>query len=325
MAVTLRDVAKDANVAMSTVSYVLSGSGLHKVSDDTCQRILESARRLHYRPNLKARGLSKGRTYIAGALFRQLNISFVPEIIEGLEQVLEENGYCLILATYASPREFTDKCNYLYQHGVEGVAVLPLFNDVQEPDIGDLAIANIPLISIGGAGMEFPKVLVEPHAVGRTAFTYLAEMGHRNIAYAGNYPSRIHGMRFAQKKYPDVKFTWNDDPVSVTGDGESIFKFVMSLDPRPTAVLADCDIDAIAFMHCALRNNFRIPEDFSVVGIDGLEIGAYASVPLTSVGQPTVEQGRQGGKLLLDAMNGKNIEDCILQPFMIERESCRKI
>lgn len=325
MAVTMRDIAREANVALSTVSYVLSGNGLHKVGEKTCKRILDTANRMHYRPNLKARSLSKGRTYIVGALFRKLTVSFVPEIIAGLEQVLEDNGYCLILATYDSPQQFTEKCNYLYQHGVEGAVIIPLFNDVKFPDIGELAQDNIPIITIGNELGNFPKVLVEPQAVGKYAFTYLAELGHRRIAYAGCYAPRIKGMLAAHKHHPDVEFNWKDTPLTEKDTGEEILKYITGLPQLPTAVVTDSDIEAISFMHRAFRSGIRIPEDISVVGIDGMEIGAYTNPPLSAVAQPTIEQGRRGGELLLDAINGCQVEDCILQPFILERESCRKI
>ena len=325
MAVTMRDIAKEANVALSTVSYVLSGNGLHKVGEETCKRILDTASRMHYRPNLKARSLSKGRTYIVGALFRHLTVSFVPEIIAGLEQVLEDNGYCLILATYDSPKQFTEKCNYLYQHGVEGAVIIPIFNGVKFPDIGELAQDNIPIVTIGNELGSFPKVLVEPQAVGKYAFDYLAGLGHRRIAYAGCYAPRVEGMLAAQKHHPGVVLNWKETPLQGKDAGEEILKYIKSLPELPSAVVTDSDIEAISFMHWAFRAGIRVPEDISVVGIDGMEIGAYANPPLTAVAQPMTEQGRQGGELLLEAINGGKVADRILQPFILERESCRKI
>lgn len=325
MAVTLKDVAKEAQVGVSTVSYVLSGSGLHKVGSDTCQRILEVAHRLHYRPNIQARSLCKGHTFIAGALIRQLTISFVPEIVEGLEEVLEKNGYCLILATYSTQEEFTQKCNYLYQHGVEAVAIIPLFYDFETADTGELESARIPIITIGKDFGNFTKIMVEPHGVGRQAVNFLASHGHRHIAYIGGYENRIGGMLEAQKNFPDLKIDFGPVLSADCERDKVIFDYFIKLSPRPTAIVIDSDIDAIAFMHLAIQAGLRIPEDISVLGVDGTDIGRYSNPPLTAVGQPTYEQGRCAAELMLNAIAGNSIIDKIMQPFIIERNSCRII
>ncbi len=323
MPATLKDIAKDANVAMSTVSYVLSGTGIHKVSEDTCKRILASAKRLHYRPNIKARGLSKGRTYMVGALIRQLTTSFIPEIIQGLEKVLEDNGCCLILSTYTDSTEFTRKCNYLYQHGVEGVAVLPE-EDLPEPNTGDLGLNRIPVVSIASTLADYPKVWVDPLAVGRMALRYLAELGHREIAYGGTLLPRLQGMLELARHYPGLRCRCQGDLTYRPVGGETLLAWLRTLEPFPTAVITDSDIDAIALIQAATRTGIRVPEDLSVVGVDDLEVGRYSLPALTSIGQPKLDQGARAAELLLDAIDGREIHDCILQPFLVERQSCRK-
>ena len=99
MKVTLRDVAKAAGVGVSTASYVLNESGLHKVSAETCQRIREVAEKLNYTPNAIARGLRSGKSYLVGVMVPAIDFSFMPSIIAGIDRVLSLNKYNMLLCT----------------------------------------------------------------------------------------------------------------------------------------------------------------------------------------------------------------------------------
>jgi LacI family transcriptional regulator len=323
MTATLKQIAEDAHVAMSTVSYILSGTGRHKFSEATCRKVLESAERLNYRPNLKARALCKGRTYVVGALFRSLTLSFIPHIIEGFEQVLETNGFGLLLATY-TPDNFTRQCNYLYQHGVEGVAILPS-PDITVPDLGDLERAGIPVISIAESLGNRPKVLVAPEDTGSLPMRYLADHGHRIVAYAGGFETRRRGIRqvISHTRGSHCHFLVQNG--ATFPNVHETFQWLKSLSPFPTAVICDSDTYAVALIQCATQDGLRIPEDLSVIGIDGMDIGNYSLPPLTTVAQQTYEHGIKAGELLLDAINGKEVRDCVMHPTIIERQSCRTI
>ncbi|MBO7742065.1 MAG: LacI family DNA-binding transcriptional regulator [Victivallales bacterium] len=323
MTATLKSIAQDARVAMSTVSYILSGTGLHKFSEETCRKVLESAERLNYRPNLKARALCKGRTYVVGALFRSLTYSFVPNIIEGFEHVMESNGFCLMLATY-TPDNFTRKCNYLYQHGVEGVAILPS-PDITVPDLGDLERAGIPVISIADSLGNRPKVMVANEETGSLPMNYLADHGHTVVAYAGVDEARRRGITKALDRHRHTHCHFMQQQCHPLPDVRETFAWLKSLSPFPTAVICDSDTYAVALIQCATQDGLRIPEDLSVMGIDGMDIGNYSLPPLTTVAQQTYEHGIKAGELLLDAINGKEVRDCIMQPTIIERQSCRTL
>ena len=320
MPVTLKDVARDANVAVSTVSYVLSNTGRHKFSEETCRRILQSAEKLHYRPNLKARGLSKGRTYIIGALSYDLTTSFIPEILQGIEDVLESRGYCMIISTY-TPETFTEKCNYLYQHAVEGVVLLPSWK-FNSGDTGELALNNIPIVSVADSFVNCRKVLVEPHATGRIALEHLERLGHKTVAYSGAIPSRLQGFLDTAAKYPHITFQYRKDSPAPIRDGAQILEWLRSLPEFPTAVVTDDDTSAISLIHSAVTAGIRVPQELSIIGMDGVAAGKYSLPPLTSIGQPTFEQGSKAAEILIDQIEGRSVRDCILQPFLIERESC---
>ena len=111
MAATLKDIARFARVAPSTASYVLGGTGLHKVGKETQRRIFEAAAKLDYRRNINAQGLSTGRSFMIGVLIQQLSTSFLPEVLEGLEEELQRHNYGILLTSFSTLDELEKLVN----------------------------------------------------------------------------------------------------------------------------------------------------------------------------------------------------------------------
>ncbi len=328
MSVTLKDIASDAGVGMSTVSYVLSGSGVNKVGKETRKRILASAEKLGYLPNIGARGLSCGRTFMVGVLLEEQEFasSFYPDILQGLEHVLNKRDYGLLLASYSNAEEWKAKCSYLLQRRVDGVAAFPggWLADFSPMQPSQLLEKRIPMVTMTRSFPGIPSVGINPFAIGETAARYLVELGHRKIAYAGpdSSPRRAGILSvLGTDSCPTFgKLISYDFELGVT-----LFDWIRTLPDRPTAVVVESDIAAVALIRTANAAGWQLPRDLSVVGIDGLDFGKISLPALTSVGQPTFERGVKTAELLLKLIDGEEVENFFFEPRMIVRESCRRI
>ncbi len=323
MSITLKDIASDAGVGMSTVSYVLTGSGVNKVGKETRKRILASAEKLGYLPNIGARGLSCGRTFMIGVLLEEQEFasSFYPDILQGLEHVLNQRNYGLLLASYSSAEELKAKCFYLLQRRVDGVAAFPgAWLDDLSP-MQPLLEKQIPMVTMTRSFPGIPSIGIEPFVIGETAARYLVELGHRNIAYAGpeSSPRRTGILSVLGKETCPTfgKLASYDFELGIT-----LFDWIRSLAERPTAVVVESDIAAVALIRTACASGWKLPRDLSVVGIDGLDFGKISLPALTSVGQPTFERGEKTAELLFELIDGRKVDNFFFQPRMIVRESC---
>lgn len=326
MSVTLKDIANDAGVGMSTVSYVLSGSGVNKVGRETRKRILASADRLGYLPNIGARGLSCGRTFMIGVLLEEQEFasSFYPDILQGLEHVLSVKNYGVLLASYRSEEELKAKCSYLLQRRVDGVAAFLGEWLISLTPLQALLEKQIPMVTMVRSFPGIPAVGIDPITIGETAARYLTGLGHRKIAYAGPLSSlRRNGILSVLGA--DSCPTYGALRLYDFEIGVALFDWIRELPDRPTAVIVESDIAAVALIRTATAHGWKLPQDLSVVGIDGCAFGKISLPALTSVGQPKFERGEKTAELLLDMIAGKEVESFLFAPRMQIRESCCEV
>lgn len=320
MKVTLRDVAKAAGVGISTVSYVLNESGLHKVGAETQQRIREAAAALNYIPNSFARGLRSGKSYLIGVMVPAIDFSFMPEILAGIDHVLAKNKYNMLLCTYNSNEELIEKCALLRQKQVDGL-ILKTWNNIDPDTLAQCRNHTLPCVMVATVGdYNVPGVWVAPDSMSKLAFDLLYQQNHRSWAICEAY-SRSEWVIVMQQllqehQLPQHVFAPAKDPMW----REKIFDLL----PEITAVIAK-DTYALEILCEAHKRRIKVPETLSVLAIDGQDIDQYSIPPLTSITQPRGEQGAEAAKLLLQWIDSKVMpESKILQPRLSLRSSiCR--
>ena len=321
---TLSDVAKRAGVGVSTASYVINKTGLHKVGAKAQARILAAAAELDYRPNIAGRALAKGKTSMAGAIFPTIMGSFTPEILQGLEDVLDKASYSLILCIYNNGEEFREKCRMMTDKQIDGLIVIPATQDFELDTCLKLK-ERLPLVFLtkpcknGG----IPHVRVDGGMTNFLAIRYLLEHGHRRIAIqCGGDPQRIQGAKQAAKGFPEARLFFMKEFMS---SGMRFLKWGLGQPEPPTAYLTYSDVIAAELIVAAYELGLKVPDDFSVIGVDGEPLGEYTSPKLTTICQPRYEQGFEAGKLLLARIEGDDVKDVILQPSLLERKSVRTL
>ena len=327
---TLKDIAALAGVSIGTVSTVLNSSNnTIKVRKETRKRVLDAAKKLKYTPNLNAKALKMDRSFVIGVMVTQIVGSFIPEILEGIEDFLMTNNYSMLLSVFNNESEFINKCQILKQKRVEGIIVI--CGNAKLNEIYSSSGIGLPLVGTGYTVdlADCAYVKVDGEKIGYTATKYLLERGHRRIAFLNHgdyYEERISGWQRALNEY---NIPVNEQIILSGGagynGGEEIFKQVMQLKKMPTALLAHSDELAAGAMNEAIAQSFKVPEDISVIGTDNKPLAEMLRPGLTTIDQPKREQGRIAAELMSALLSKKKAHSVLLDPVLIERKSCKKI
>ena len=332
MNTTIKDVAKLAGVHPSTVSRVINDDP--RISEKTKKKILLIVNKLRYTPNAIARGLKTKRTYTLGMLIPDITNPFFAEIARGVEDVANKNNFNVILCN-------TDdklKKERIYLQILRGKRVDGLIlgtAHVKDKSILELEMKKFPyiLISRNIEGLDKNCIIVDDVEGGMMATEYLIKLGHRRIAHitgplkTRSALNRLKGYKLALKKY---KIKYQEELVEegdfrIKGGYQAMKKFLKLLEP-PRAIFAANDLLALGAMQAIQKKNFHIPEDFSVVGFNDIELASFVYPALTTIRQPMLEMGELAVKMLLRIIEeGEfNQRRVILQPKLIIRESCKK-
>lgn len=333
MKVTIRDVASACGVDVSTVSRSLRG--VHGISEETRQRVLEAAERLRYVPNRMARGLATGRSQSLALLISDIRNPFFAAVVSGAEDRAFAAGYDLILGNAdLEPERQMRYIRSLVQKQVDGL-VMNSVTALSKSEIVELLGYRLPtvlLIRPRDAG-AFSTVSADNFEGGRIAGSYLLKLGHRRLALLTGSPrhsnlwARGQGFRRALQEAGS-----NGRCVVMRGDhtqegGAELARRLFRAHPEVTAVFAGNDAMAYGVLRAAAEIGKRIPSDLSLVGFDNVDLSAIVHPPLTTVHQPKYEMGKAAVEILLRKIQEENpvTEHRVLGVKLVERESCRRL
>ncbi len=326
MAHGIEDVARVAGVSTATVSRALRG--LPNVSAGTRERVREAAAALGYVPSPSAASLASGRTRTIGLLTPWVNHWFFSNVIEGAERALRAEGFDALLYTFevsrSAPRRRVDPD--VLRRRVDGVLVVGLPLDPGEVDA--LQALGHPMIFIGTGVEGRTTVRLDDVTTAREATQHLIGLGHRCIGHVTGSPddvtpysppiARRDGWRLALRAAgltpdPELEVHGHFD---VEGGRESA-RTLLRRRPDVTAVFAASDEMAMGVMMAARDLGLRVPEDLSVIGIDGHDLGEL--VGLTTMAQPALEQGATAATLLLEMVTGAPVPPSVVYPTVLVR------
>lgn len=332
MAIRLKDIARDLNVSVVTVSKVLRGN--RDIGDETRQRVLKRMKELNYRPNMMARGLASGRTYTVGLVVPDLVHPYFGEFAKSLGAVLRANSQALILASSEEdPEVEMQEIRTLLGRGIDVLLIASCQAKLKNfYELGDektpylLFDRNFPYLAAHFVGNDDVKV-------GEVATQHLIELGRTRIAHIGGQntsPSfdRMRGYRNAlaeaRLNVPE-EYVVKRERFEETGDtaGFQAMQELLQLNPRPDAVFCYNDMTAIGAMDAVLKAGLRVPEDIAFVGCGNLRYAEYLKVPLTSVDHSTAELGRIAGEMALElALHPEQSpRSVLLEPRLVVRQS----
>jgi DNA-binding LacI/PurR family transcriptional regulator len=312
MAVTIKDIAREAGVSHTTVSRALHDHPA--ISDETIRRVKELALRMGYVPSAAARSLKTRRSYVIGVIMNQFEDPFWSEVLNGVDEFLNTSGYSLfIAATHRDKQRERDVVQAMMQRGVEGVILLaPQFSAEQSHLMHTL---GLPMTTINNEGAgEYQALIYNDDLYGiRLVADHLIKLGHTRIAYLGSLVSgganreREHGFRLAMQAAGLAvnEALVHHAPSSSPEDGFSGALALLALPERPTAIVCYNDYLALGVYGAMSQAGLRIPEDISVAGFDDIRLSAFLVPPLTTLHQLKYELGMGAARLMVEILKDK--------------------
>ncbi|MBU2439328.1 LacI family transcriptional regulator, partial [bacterium] len=302
---TIKDVAELVGVHPSTVSRVINDDS--RISEKTREKVFLIIKKLGYTPNAIARGLKTKRTHTLGMLIPDITNPFFAEIARGVEDAANKNDFNIILCnTDDRLKKERTYLEILRGKRVDGLILGTAH--IKDKSILELEKNNFPYILVSRNIEELDKncVIVDDEAGGIMATEYLIKLGHRRIAHitgplkTRSALNRLKGYKLAFKKY---EIEYRDELVG-EGDfrikgGYQVMKRFLKLAEPPTAIFAANDLLALGAMQAIQKKNFHIPEDFSVIGFNDIELASFVYPALTTIRQPMLEMGALAVKMLL--------------------------
>ncbi|WP_439591248.1 LacI family DNA-binding transcriptional regulator [Microbacterium sp.] len=308
--VSIDEVARHAGVSTATVSRALSGRG--HVSEPTRARVEASAKSLGYVVSSSASSLASGRTRNIGVLVPFLDRWFFSTVLSGVASALMRRGYDITLysltADHQARLEIFD--TFLRRQRVDGVIAISI--ELGEAETERLVELGMPVIAIGGPNPRLTTLTVDDVAVARLATEHLLALGHREIAHIGASPEfdidfhipthRRQGFEqaLADAGIPVRPGLFEPADFTIEGGFRAAKQLLGKPGGRPTAIFAASDEMAIGALLAARELGYRVPEDLSVVGIDGHELGEFFR--LTTVDQFPLGQGERAADAILDQL-----------------------
>ncbi|HHW56295.1 MAG TPA: LacI family transcriptional regulator [Clostridia bacterium] len=335
--VTIRDIAKEANVSVTTVTNVIH-KRYNRVSKETIERIEKIIKEKQYIPNMSARSLVNNSSKIIGIINYVVpseSGSFIQDpfhtaFIGGIEKEFSKKGYFMMIRTVANERELV---TLLKNWNLDGIIMTGLFED---DFFQTLKNFDIPIVLIDSyvEDERILKVGLEDFRGGYIATKYLIDNGHKNIVFVspkirpnGVLEERLKGYKAALQEagIPINQANIYEHGITV----EECIELGRNLSQRKdiTAIFATADIIAAGIMSGLQEVGVSIPDDISIIGFDDLDVSRLTNPRLTTIHQDAEKKGLIAAKMMMDYLEKREIKNrkVILPVYLVERKSVKKI
>ncbi|HET6934075.1 MAG TPA: LacI family DNA-binding transcriptional regulator [Candidatus Angelobacter sp.] len=328
----MKDIADGLGLSVVTVSKVLRGHP--DIGEDTREKVLQRVRELNYQPNILARSLVTGRSFLVGLIVPDLIHPFFAEIAKALATAIRAKGYSLIVSSSEEDHDLEQReIRQLLARQLDALVIastrksMPELVEEQQERIFVLIDRDIP-----GAHAHF--IGIDDKVAGRLATEHLIAVGCRRIAHIRGRETSTAEQRFAGYREAlqahglefDENLVISRTKVDTdsTEQGAQATKVLLKQDPRPDGIFCFNDPLAVGAMREIEAAGLRIPEDIALIGCGNLHYDDSLRVPLSSIDQHSSRLGQQAGELVLSLLESKQRplpRSHILQPELIVRES----
>ncbi len=339
--ITIKDIAKELGVSISTVSKALKDS--HEISDETRKKIKAFANFYNYRPNSLALKLRNRKTLVIGIIIPEIVHHFFSRVISGIEKTANERGYnvMICLSNESYDKELLN-INMLADGSVDGLLVSIAKETLEKNEFGhfnQLINDEIPFVLFDRVTDQIAcdKVLVDDVGGGYKATNHLIDIGCKRIAILTT-PDHVNvgtERRIGYEKALEENGRKIDSDLIIKINenfdiAEQIKKLLDNTDKLPDGIFAVNEIYAATAMKTAREKGLNIPKDIAVIGFtDGL-ISEFSTPPLSTVAQHGFTMGEQAAELLLDRIQKseneeKNFERKVISTNLKIRNSTQKV
>lgn len=307
---TIKDVAKMAGVAPSTISKYLNGGNVRQENAAAIRKAIET---LDYHVDPFARGLKTQRNRSVGILLPDMTAPFYGNVVMAMSRVMREREYhCLISSYGANHGMERDNLKFMLTCGIDGLVYAP--EDLSAEEFHELtANCGIPIVQIDRAilGVDIDTVLVDNADIVYRAVNKLIHKGHKRIA-AITGPKSVFTAKERMVGYlralSDAGIFYDDNLV-ISGQNDFATGYrscetLLTQEDRPTAVFTTNYDITLGFITAARERGIQIPTDMDVIGFDSVETCSMMHPPLPVVQQPDQQIGITAAQLLLDRLDG---------------------
>ena len=332
--VTIKDIAKELNISVSTVSRALADNPLVKPA--TKRAVTELATKLNYQPNFTALSLRNNTTRTLGVILPQVVHEFFATVLRGIEDVAYANGYSVIICnTHESYEREVIDAKALVNGRVDGILACVSKETGDYEHFHEFKRRNIPLVFFDCVvdDIETDKVIIDDRDAASKAVSHLLETGRKRIAYIGApeglliSKNRFKGYREALEAHDiafDEKLTIHMDAGDYEDGVESI-KQLMERGISFDGVFAATDMLALGALKALKKAGYVIPYDISVCGFSNWKISAIYEPSLSTIDQPGYDMGQSAAEMLFAQIENKGADyQCntkVLKTSLIIRES----
>lgn len=317
---TIKDIAKACGVGVSTVSRVLNNRP--DVSDDVRRRVLAFVDKCGYIPNNSARDLVRSRSDAIGVVVRGTGNLFFSEVLKTISSLIDKSGYTMVMRFIDSDADEVKAGAILERE--KKLRGLIFLGGRFDYTAAELSLVGVPYVCCSYSNRfgslapeEYASVSIDDYSAAYQAVEHLISLGHRRIAVLlpSSSDHSVSELRYkgycAALKEHGIEI----DPalVALTGGGFEMpvsrqrMEALLSSGSDFTALFAISDTIAMAAMKAAQEKGLRVPEDISVIGIDGLVVSEYMTPTLTTLVQPAEEMGRECVSILFSLLEEKPV------------------
>ena len=333
MAVTIKDVSKDASVSIKTVSRVINNEA--NVAEATKKKVLASIKKLGFRPNKNAQSLRSNKSYMLALLYDNPNKSYLADVQSGIFNACKNTGYNLVIqeCNYKSSKLTNDIIQFVKDFKIDGLVITPPLSDMQD-FLSNLAANKIEHSVIAPRIMNPDSLYVSSNDY-EAAYNLTSEIikhRHRDIGFIKGHPKhsasllRFNGFLAAMKKYgfkPNEQWIKQGNFSFESGFDAGVQIFESS--KIPTAIFASNDAMAAGIMKSAQMKGIEVPNNLSLTGFDDSAIAQQIWPSLTTIKQPVQQMAAHAAKILIAKFDGlvEKTESKEFKSKLILRESLK--
>jgi LacI family transcriptional regulator len=334
--ITIKDIARMANVSHTTVSRALNNKS--RIKNETKNKILAIASELNYQPNFIARSLVMKKTKTLGLVITNIANPFYTELAQGIEATVRGLGYSIIFCSTHSDLS-TEKhyIDMLRSKGVDGIIFSSAHMD--DPNILVLAEEAFPIVLVNRRTYhpivreKVDYVGIDNILGGFLAVEHLIRLGHQRIGIIGGSSEssvgfeRLEGGKRALSTYGlEAMGGYFLEGDFLKGSGYRGGKEFLKMAEPPTAIFATNDYMALGTYQAIVEEGQKVPENIALIGFNDIEFTAIKGVELTTIGQKKYEMGALAVKILVEKIEGgeskPSTKEIFLKPELIIRKTC---
>jgi LacI family transcriptional regulator len=337
---TIKDIAKEFNVSISTVSKALNDS--YEISVSTKEKIKKYAKANNYKPNFNALSLKNRQTKTIGIIIPNMLNYFFAQVFNGIEKVANNRGYKIISCiSNESFKKEVETIGMLSNGSIDGFILSLAEETVSKNDFNhfkEVLDNGTPIVMFDrvAENLKCDKVVTDNFDSARSTVAYLVKSGHKNIAFI----STINNLEIGRRRQLGYLKGLEDYNIKVEKNliiniDDNYKNYEKILEPifknnNIDSVIATDESSAIAAMKVAIKKGHKIPENFSVISFSNGILARHSSPRMTTVSQHGKIMGEKAAEMLINRLEDKSEEKkkpntIVVKTDLVERNSTKKI